>query len=161
MIKSKYFNIETDINYIDHLSKENIQQINEFFKNKIIINLLKTNGFDNLYKEWNTLTDLEPGILTEILIQANVDFLSYMHTLPTFWLKSHSDKVYTSITVPSNINHYSWMCFNDANIKKILFEQTEDPTFNSDIFFKDLNKTDNKIYFGICNYTELIKLDRI
>ena len=82
------------------------------------LNLIENNDFDSLYNSLWSGIKIED--LTDVLLQANIDFLSYMHKVPEacFW-----EVNIENITIPGNIEIIERKAFALSEVHKVYIEE--------------------------------------
>lgn len=82
------------------------------------LDLIENNDFDKLYDSLHTGIKIED--LTDALLQANIDFLSYMHKVPeaSFWRVNIEN-----ITIPGNIEIIGRKAFALSEVHKVYIEE--------------------------------------
>ena len=118
MITSKYFDIKDDI----VIEQNNIIKdiLIKFFESATVQKYLDENKFDELYLHFKNTTPLRVGMLTKVLLKANVDFLSHMKNLPCRFLSALPQDKFNLIEIPNNIETIEFDAFETAGFENCI-----------------------------------------
>lgn len=124
------------------------------------INLIENNDFDSLYNSlW---AGIKPEDLTDVLLQSNIDFLSYMTKIPEacFWGVNIE-----SIRIPGNIETIERKAFALCRVHKVYIEEGVKEISNH-VFtlcheLSDMNIPKSITYIGFQPFSGSIELTKI
>lgn len=87
--------------------------------------LVKESNFEELYEQFDNITDYltDTHYLTDIFIEAGIDPLKYMDTVPIAYLYK-TDLDLKEINVPDNIKYIYKYAFEDAKLRKVTIPKT-------------------------------------
>ncbi|MGM9544672.1 MAG: leucine-rich repeat protein [Romboutsia timonensis] len=87
--------------------------------------LIEEANFEELYKQFNNITDYvsDTHYLTDILIGAGIDPLKYMDAVPIAYLYK-TDLDLKEINIPDNIKYIYKQAFEHAKLRKITIPKT-------------------------------------
>lgn len=87
--------------------------------------LIQESNFEELYKQFDNITDYisDTHYLTDIFIEAGIDPLEYMDTVPVAYLYK-TDLDLKEINVPDNIKYIYVYAFEDAKLRKVTIPKT-------------------------------------
>lgn len=88
-------------------------------------NLVKESNFEELYNQFDNITDYYPDThyLTDIFIEAGIDPLKYMDAVPIAYLHK-TDLDLKEINIPDNIKYIYKQAFEDAKLRKVTIPKT-------------------------------------
>ena len=87
--------------------------------------LVKESNFKELYEQFDNITDYltDTHYLTDIFIEAGIDPLKYMDTVPIAYLYK-TDLDLKEINVPDNIKYIYKYAFEEAKLRKVTIPKT-------------------------------------
>lgn len=87
--------------------------------------LVEESNFEELYEQFDDITDYlsDTHYLTDIFIEAGIDPLKYMDTVPIAYLYK-TDLDLKEINVPDNIKYIYKYAFEDAKLRKVTIPKT-------------------------------------
>lgn len=111
------------------------------------MDLIENNDFDSLYNSiWK---GIRPRELTSVFLQADIDFLSYMRTIPPMCFGKVDIE---EIVIPGNIEVIKTYAFLSCNVRKIYIEEgvkeIDDSAFNSCLNLVDISIPKSIAYIG-------------
>ena len=86
---------------------------------KLHKDLIEESNFKELYEQFDNITDY----LTDIFIEAGIDPLKYMDTVPIAYLYK-TDLDLKEINVPDNIKYIYKYAFEEAKLRKVTIPKT-------------------------------------
>ena len=92
---------------------------------KLHKDLIEESNFKELYEQFDNITDYltDTHYLTDIFIEAGIDPLKYMDTVPIAYLYK-TDLDLKEINVPDNIKYIYKYAFEDAKLRKVTIPKT-------------------------------------
>lgn len=92
---------------------------------KVHQDLVKESKFEELYEEFDNITDYisDTHYLTDIFIEAGIDPLKYMDAVPTGYLY-RTDLDLKEINIPDNIKYIYKQAFENAKLRKVTIPKT-------------------------------------
>ena len=87
--------------------------------------LIEESNFEKLYEQFDDITDYisDTHYLTDIFIEAGIDPLKYMDTVPIAYLYK-TDLDLKEINVPDNIKYIYKYAFEEAKLRKVTIPKT-------------------------------------
>lgn len=87
--------------------------------------LVEESNFEELYEQFDDITDYisDTHYLTDIFIEAGIDPLKYMDTVPIAYLYK-TDLDLKEINVPDNIKYIYKYAFEEAKLRKVTIPKT-------------------------------------
>ena len=92
---------------------------------KLHKDLIEESNFEELYEQFDNITDYisDTHYLTDIFIEAGIDPLKYMDTVPIAYLYK-TDLDLKEINVPDNIKYIYKYAFEEAKLRKVTIPKT-------------------------------------
>ena len=92
---------------------------------KLHKDLIEESNFKELYEQFDNITDYltDTHYLTDIFIEAGIDPLKYMDTVPIAYLYK-TDLDLKEINVPDNIKYIYKYAFEEAKLRKVTIPKT-------------------------------------